>query len=105
MRNTTGITADRGTFFKDPFRKRWVFSIKGYESETNEVYGRHRMYWDTLTADPFAEDVHWSDREPVLWAAADSLDQFVRSYQPCVVPYLHFYVVMSKTASFSCWNR
>lgn len=78
LRNKTGITSDRGTFFKDPFRRRWVFSIKGYESEPNQLYGRHRMYWDTLTDDPFADDVEWTNSGPVLWAAADSLDQFVR---------------------------
>jgi hypothetical protein len=33
------------------------------------------MYWETATADPFGPDVHWDEADPVLWAAADSLDQ------------------------------
>jgi hypothetical protein len=41
--NKTGPTADRGTMFHDPFRRRWVFSIKGYRSDVNKEYGRHRM--------------------------------------------------------------
>jgi hypothetical protein len=53
-RNTTGMTSDRGTFFRDPFRNKWVFSIKGYTS-AGAVYGRHRMYWETAGDDPFAE--------------------------------------------------
>jgi hypothetical protein len=76
LRNTTGITSDRGTFYRDPFRNKWVFSIKGYTPAAGATYGRHRMYWETLGNDPFARDVHWDKADPVLWAAADSLDQF-----------------------------
>ena len=78
LRNETGKTSDRGTFWHDPFRRRWVFSIKGYLSGPAKVYGRHRMYWETPDDDPFGAGVHWpseGDGSPVLWAAADTLDQ------------------------------
>jgi hypothetical protein len=75
LRNTTGPTADRGTVFHDPFRKRWVFSIKGYGSKALAQYGRHRMYWETPSDDPFGDRVLWNETDPVLWAAADTLDQ------------------------------
>ena len=70
----TGRTADRGTFFHDVFRKKWVFSIKGYHKEALAQFGRHRMYFETPDDDPFG-DYEWADNDPVYWAAADTLDQ------------------------------
>jgi hypothetical protein len=74
IKNTTGRTSDRGTFWRDPFRKRWVYSIKGYQHDALAEFGRHRMYWETPDEDAFG-NYSWEYTDPVYWAAADTLDQ------------------------------
>lgn len=61
-----GITGDRSTMFYNPFRKKWVFSLRW-----SGPGGRSRAYWE---ADDFAEGMHWLPDEPVHWARADRLD-------------------------------
>ena len=61
--------------WRDPFRKRFVFSIKGYNAAMNDVFGRHRLYWESPDFDPFGAGVAWGAADPVVWAAADTLDQ------------------------------
>lgn len=78
IKNTTGRTADRGTFWHDVFRKRWVFSIKGYRHEELLEFGRHRLYWETKDDDPFG-DYAWNNTDPVLWAAADTLGETLQA--------------------------
>lgn len=63
----SGPTGDRTTFFYNPFRKRWVFSIRGGASDL----GRIRRYWE---AGNFLEGAQWKPGEPVLWTNADSAD-------------------------------
>ncbi len=65
----TGLTGDRTTFFYNPFRGVWVYSLRG-ESTFGES-GRYRRYWET--PDLFA-NVAWRKDEPVLWAGADNAD-------------------------------
>jgi hypothetical protein len=65
LKNVTGPTSARGTFFKDPFRKRWIFSIKGYHSWAMADWGRHRMYWETPDDDPFG-NYSWNSTDPVM---------------------------------------
>jgi len=61
---------DRSTFFYNPFRRRWVFSLRGYTPDL----GRCRRYWET--EDFFAFSADSSPRvRPVLWTAADRDDQ------------------------------
>ena len=71
----TGYLGDRSTMFYNPFRKKWVFSIRaGFR-------GRSRRYRET---DDFLHgaqwksfglfDTDWRKGQPVLWTAADSLD-------------------------------
>jgi hypothetical protein len=65
----TGLTGDRTTFFYNPFRRRWVYSLRG-ESGAGGL-GRHRRYWET--PDLYA-NVSWRKDEPVVWTNADDAD-------------------------------
>lgn len=65
QRVATGPTGDRSTMFYNPFRKKWVYSLR------SSFRGRSRDYWE---ADDFLAGAVWDDQEPVLWAAADRLD-------------------------------
>ena len=68
----SGPTGDRSTMFYNPFRKKWVYSLR------SGVRGRSRHYWE---CDDFLEGSGWhdflvelNDDTPVFWAAADRLD-------------------------------
>ena len=65
-RGRTGPTGDRTTFFYNPFRQRWVFSVRH-----NIGNYRTRQYWE---ADRFAGS-SWSRGQPVMWTGADVLDR------------------------------
>ena len=81
--NKTGLTGDAGTVFKNPFRNRWVFSIKavadqGSPTPENGHLGtldRWRMYHDSADLFGPAADDRWGPAEPVPWLCADALDQ------------------------------
>lgn len=63
-----GRTGDRSTFFYNPFRQRWVYSIR-----SGSRFGRSRHYWETEDFFAFTQEV--TDRkEPVIWITADSAD-------------------------------
>jgi hypothetical protein len=64
----TGPVGDRTTFFYNPFRRVWVFSIR---DEKTGGYGRLRRYAE---AQRFERVPMWQSGEPVLWAMADRLD-------------------------------
>jgi hypothetical protein len=64
-RVATGITGDRSTMFHNPFRKKWVYSLRADFRE------RSRRYWE---ADDFLAGAKWKTGEPVVWAAADRDD-------------------------------
>ena len=62
------VFGDRSTFFFNPFRKKWVFSIR-----SSPPSGRSRHYWET---DNFFGPVRKSwGNGPVIWTAADKLDR------------------------------
>ncbi len=68
----SGITGDRSTMFYNPFRKKWVYSLR------SGVRGRSRHYWE---ADDFLAGSQWhdftqyaDDQTPVFWTGADRLD-------------------------------
>jgi hypothetical protein len=63
----SGPTGDRTSFFYNPFRQRWIFSIRAGASG----YGRIRRYWE---ADDFLKGAGWKSSEPVLWVGADRAD-------------------------------
>jgi hypothetical protein len=63
----TSPCGDNTSFYHDPFRKRWVYSIRSYNKS-----GRVRSY----RAHPdFIEGATWRKEEVIDWAAADDLDQ------------------------------
>lgn len=63
----SGHTGDRTTFFYNPFRGVWVFSLRsGKESPT-----RYRKYYETPD---FVGGTKWRDEEPVVWVGADRDD-------------------------------
>lgn len=62
----TGPCGDRSTFFYNPFRKTWIFSLRQDDSGMN----RSRRY---LESRDFANTT-WSAATPVLWTDADSAD-------------------------------
>ncbi len=64
-RVNSGNTGDRSTMFYNPFRKKWVYSIR------SGFRGRSRHYWE---CDDFLKGAEWDDDEPVVWAAADNKD-------------------------------
>src|SRR5688572_1058967 len=69
MRGQTGRTGDRSTFFHNPFRNVWVYSLRANQFEAS-ISGRYRHYWETRD---FTSARSWSP-EPVAWVKADSRD-------------------------------
>ncbi|MDA3926766.1 MAG: glycosyl hydrolase family 32 [Kiritimatiellae bacterium] len=64
-RVTATPSGDRSTMFYNPFRKKWVYSLR------SGFRGRSRHYWE---CDDFLKGAQWDDDEPVIWAAADNKD-------------------------------
>lgn len=65
QRVQTGVCGDRSTMFYNPFRKKWVYSLR------SGFRGRSRHYWE---CDDFLAGAKWEPNEPVRWAAADRDD-------------------------------
>ena len=73
-RGRTPRAFDRTTFFRNPFRDVWVYSLRANQYE-GAISGRYRSYWEH--ADFTAPSRGWAGGEPVAWVKADSGD-FVR---------------------------
>jgi hypothetical protein len=67
-RSRSGPTGDRTTFFYNPFRKVWVFSLR---DEGLAGTSRYRRYWEAAS---FADGAAWRQGEPVMWIGADADD-------------------------------
>jgi hypothetical protein len=88
LRKTVGCSEDRASGFYNPFRRRWVFSIKAGGSDLSaathslQPFNRHRHYAETPTSDLFGDGVGF-DANPAdpasgntyAWANADKLDR------------------------------
>ena len=61
-----GLCGDRSTMFFNPFRNKWVYSLRWFSSA-----GRTRTYWES---DDFMEGMQWLPDEPIPWARTDKLD-------------------------------
>jgi hypothetical protein len=61
----TGPTGDRSSMFYNPFRKKWVYSLR------SSFRGRTRNYWECAN---FLAGAGWTPADPVPWTAADRLD-------------------------------
>jgi hypothetical protein len=64
-----GINGDRSTMFYNPFRKKWVFSLRWDISTPG--WQRARAYWESAD---FERGAAWLPDDPVPWARADRLD-------------------------------
>jgi len=65
----TGEMRDRSTLFYNPFRKKWVQSIRDH----NDHIGRYRRYRESSS---FLGSAKWKDcKDNVCWARADRLDK------------------------------
>ena len=74
----TGVVGDRSTMFYNPFRKKWVYSIRSM------FRGRSRHYWEedefgknnkwNADDDTFISRASFKPGQPVIWAGADELD-------------------------------
>ncbi|MEM7479265.1 MAG: hypothetical protein AAF483_30135, partial [Planctomycetota bacterium] len=72
-RGQTGECGDNTTFFYNPFRKVWVYSVrKGVKLNGRKGKVRTRFYWEN--EDFLAAADGWEDYEPVFWDKADELD-------------------------------
>ncbi len=67
----TGRSGDRSTFFYNPFRKVWVFSIRADENAGSSISGRYRRYWESPR---FLDAKDWGSTPPVAWVKADTRD-------------------------------
>jgi hypothetical protein len=70
-RGQTGRTGDRSTFFFNPFRRQWVFSLRADQFADLSQTGRYRKYWETPD---FMKAIDWGGRAPVAWVKSDSAD-------------------------------
>jgi hypothetical protein len=66
----TGYTDDRSTFFFNPFRNVWCFSLRANQY-IGSISGRYRKYWESPE---FAAAPKWNGRAPVAWVKSDSRD-------------------------------
>lgn len=71
FRGMTGPLGDNSTMFYNPFRKKWVFSIRSGSKGAPRL-ARTRSYWE---CDDFVQSEKWGKAKPVFWVATDELDQ------------------------------
>lgn len=64
----TGDMDDRSTMFYNPFRRKWVQSIRHWQAPRY----RCRRYWE---ADSFLASGDWATGQPPFWCGADQLDE------------------------------
>jgi hypothetical protein len=77
----TGPCGDNTTFFYNPFRKMWVYSIRGqdahipryssYHGQQDPQTYRFRCYREHCD---FIEGARWDEKDVVFWIGADELD-------------------------------
>lgn len=64
----SGPAGDRGTFFYNPFRQVWVYSIREYIPATVGRCRRYSEHQDVIEA------ARWESGKATFWVGADSLD-------------------------------
>ena len=70
----TGEGGDRCSAFYNPFRKKWVFSIRDAWTTGDPYFytGRTRAYFES---DSFTQNIQWTGKEKKYWLAADKDDK------------------------------
>lgn len=77
----TGPCGDNTTFFYNPFRKMWVYSIRGQDAHISH-YSRYHGQQDPQTYRfrcyrehrDFIEGARWDEKDVFFWIGADELD-------------------------------
>ena len=106
----TGDLGDRSTVFLNPFRKKWVYSIRASGKLSSKARGRSRYYREHADFLPGAK---WTNDDLVFWTGADALDprdpaigDRVQLYNLDAVAYesvmLGFYQVLAGPANDVC---
>jgi hypothetical protein len=65
-----GPSGDRSTVFFNPFRQRWIYSLRD-DDEVRQPVGRYRRYVETPE---FASLTPWTHHDAVAWIAGDDSD-------------------------------
>lgn len=66
----TPHTGDNTTFFYNPFRRKWCFSLRDFSRLDSRV--RIRTYYET---DDFFAGARWKAEDPVFWSRTDIFDK------------------------------
>ncbi|AQQ70226.1 hypothetical protein SMSP2_00569 [Limihaloglobus sulfuriphilus] len=69
QRVQTGPAGDRSTHFYNPFRKKWVYSLRA----AFDGRGRARHYYE---CDDFMQDAQWTNSDKVVWLMTDEEDPY-----------------------------
>ncbi len=67
----TGRCGDRSTVYYDPFRKKWVFSLRNAGNVAHSAIGRYRLYHES---DDFMAGAKWDYDSLHFWMGADYKD-------------------------------
>lgn len=68
----TGPCGDRSTMFYNPFRRKWVYSIRSLGVLGGSPHGRARYYWEHSD---FLKGAEWTKNSVVFWCNADNRDE------------------------------
>jgi len=69
----SGEVGDRSTVFYNPFRKKWVFSIRDIDKPfSNPDWKRIRRYYE---CDDYIEGANWKKEDAHLWLSCDEFDK------------------------------
>ena len=67
----TGPCGDRSTMFYNPFRQKWVYSLRNPENINRVPIGRFRYYHEHSN---FLEGAKWTKEDLIFWLGADYRD-------------------------------
>lgn len=68
----TGPCGDRSTIFYNPFRRKWVYSLRNTGNVNKILIGRHRLYHEHSD---FMKGANWDKDDMLFWTGADFLDE------------------------------
>ena len=71
-RTKSGYCGDKSSMFYNPFREKWVYSIRSVGKLGSTKYGRTRYYHESSD---FLKGAGWAPEDVVFWCRADKLDE------------------------------